>query len=117
MNGPFAITVLPDALLVEGRGLAKPESSATELAILLHQQLIGEMTLFDRLDNDGWHAFLSLLAGFFAIARRLGLPRRIGARHGPAENRRAVVRSLEKSGGARPPTSRGCARRRPNRGR
>ena len=39
MNGPFSITVLPDALLVNGRGLAKPESSATELATLLHQQL------------------------------------------------------------------------------
>ena len=61
-HGPFTITVLPDALLLNGRGLARPESSATELATLLHQQLIGELTLFDRLDNDGWHAFLSLLA-------------------------------------------------------
>ena len=62
MLGPFSITVLPDALLVNGRGLPKPESSATELAVLLHQQLISELTLFERLDNDGWHAFLSLLA-------------------------------------------------------
>ena len=62
LNGPFAITVLPDALLVNGRGLAKPESSATELANLLHSQLISEMTLFDRLDNEGWHRFLTLLS-------------------------------------------------------
>jgi hypothetical protein len=61
-NGPFTITVLPDALLVHGRGLARPEPSASELAALLHQQLIGELTLFDRLDNDGWHAFLTLIA-------------------------------------------------------
>ena len=61
-NGPFTITVLPDALLVDGRGSAAAESSASELAALLHQQLIGELTLFDRLDNDGWHAFLTLLA-------------------------------------------------------
>jgi len=61
-NGPFPITVLPDALLVYGRGLARPEPSANELAALLHQQLIGEVTLYDRLDNDGWHAFLTLLA-------------------------------------------------------
>jgi hypothetical protein len=61
-NGPFTITVLPDALLVHGRGLPRPESSASELATLLHQQLIGELTLFDRLDNDGWHAFLTLIA-------------------------------------------------------
>ena len=51
---------------------AKPESSATELAALLHQQLISEMTLFDRLDNDGWHAFLSLLAKSPEDARAIG---------------------------------------------
>jgi hypothetical protein len=61
-NGPFTITVLPDALLVNGRGLPRPEPSATELAALLHQQLIGEMTLFDRLDNHDWHTFLTLLS-------------------------------------------------------
>ena len=72
MNGPFPITVLPDALLVGGRGLAKPETSATELAVLLHQQLIGEMTLLDRLDNDGWHAFLSLIAKTPEDARAIG---------------------------------------------
>ncbi len=60
--GSFAITVLPDALLIDGRGFAKPEPSVVELAALLHQQLIGELTLLDRLDDDGWHAFLSLLA-------------------------------------------------------
>jgi hypothetical protein len=71
-NGPFTITVLPDSLLVNGRGLPKPDPSATELATLLHQQLIGELTLFDRLDNDGWHAFLSLLAKTPEDARVLG---------------------------------------------
>jgi hypothetical protein len=71
-NGPFSITVLPDSLLVNGRGLPRPESSATELAALLHQQLIGELTLFDRLDNDGWHAFLTLLAKSPEDARAIG---------------------------------------------
>jgi hypothetical protein len=61
-NGPFTITVLPETLLVNGRGFVKPETSVVELAVLLHQQLIIEMTLLDRLDNDQWHAFLSLLA-------------------------------------------------------
>ena len=37
-NGPFAITVLPDTLLVAGRGMPKPEQSVNELAVLLHQQ-------------------------------------------------------------------------------
>ena len=72
LHGPFSITVLPDSLLVNGRGLPKPESSATELATLLHQQLIGELTLFDRLDNDGWHTFLSLLAKSPEDARAIG---------------------------------------------
>src|SRR5687767_6649953 len=46
--GPFSMTVLPDSLLVGGRGFAKPEASVVELAALLHQQLIGELTLLDR---------------------------------------------------------------------
>lgn len=71
-NGAFPITVLPDALLVSGRGLVKPEPSATELAALLHQQLIGELTLLDRLDNEGWHTFLSLLAKSPEDARAVG---------------------------------------------
>jgi hypothetical protein len=70
--GPFVITVLPDALLVSGRGLPKPEPSATELAVLLHQQLIGEITLFDRLDNQGWHTFLTLLSKTPEDARAIG---------------------------------------------
>ncbi len=71
-NGPFTITVLPDTLLVGGRGFLKPEQSVTELATLLHQQLIIEMTLFDRLDNDAWHAFLTLLAKSPEDARAVG---------------------------------------------
>lgn len=71
-NGPFSITVLPDTLLVGGRGFAKPETSVVELAILLHQQLIIELTLLDRLDNDQWHTFLTLLAKTPEDARAMG---------------------------------------------
>ena len=71
-NGPFPITVLPDTLLIGGRGFAKPEPSVIELAVLLHQQLIGELTLLDRLDNDGWHSFLTLLAKSPEDARAIG---------------------------------------------
>ena len=39
---------------------------------MLHQQLISEMTLYDRLDNDGWHALLSLLAKSPEDARAIG---------------------------------------------
>ena len=71
-NGPFPITVLPDTLLVGGRGFSKPEQSVTELATLLHQQLIIELTLFDQLDNEAWHAFLMLLAKSPEEARAVG---------------------------------------------
>src|SRR5687768_16629698 len=71
-NGPFPITVLPETLVIGGRGMPKPEQSVNELAVLLHQQLIIEMTLLDRLDNDAWHAFLTLLAKSPEDARALG---------------------------------------------
>lgn len=71
-NGPLPITVLPDALLVGGRGFTKPDPSATELATLLHQQLIGEFTLISTLEPDEWHAFLMLLAKTPEDARAIG---------------------------------------------
>lgn len=71
-NGPFSITVLPDALLVGGRGLAKPDPAATELAALLHLQLIGEMTLMNSMEGHEWHTFLSLLSKTPEDARAMG---------------------------------------------
>jgi len=71
-HGPLVITVLPDSLLVDGRGFAKPDPAATELAVLLHQQWIGELTLHGPLDGDQWHAFLSLLARPVEDTRALG---------------------------------------------
>jgi hypothetical protein len=61
-GGPLVITVLPDDLLVDGRRLAKPDPTVTELAVLLHQQLIGELVIQSPPDGTAWHAFLSLLA-------------------------------------------------------
>lgn len=71
-NGPLPVTVLPDALLVGGRGLPKPDPAATELAALLHLQLISEVTLIDALDSGEWHTFLSLLAKSPEDARAMG---------------------------------------------
>lgn len=61
-RGPFTITVLADTLLVDGRGMQKPDISVTELAIMLHDHLVGELTLHGPLDAGAWHTFLSLLA-------------------------------------------------------
>lgn len=70
--GRFAIGVRPDTLLVGGRGLSKPEPAAGELAALLHQHLIGEITLSGSLDHAGWHALLSMLAKSPEEVRSLG---------------------------------------------
>jgi hypothetical protein len=72
VNGPVTISVLPDALLINGRGFARTDIAASELAALLHLQLIGEFTLLDPLDNDQWHAFLMLLARSPEDARATG---------------------------------------------
>jgi len=71
-GGPVAIAVMPDALMVGGRSFAKPDPAAGELAALLHLQLIGELTLLDPLNNDQWHAFLTLLARSPDDARAAG---------------------------------------------
>lgn len=70
--GPLPITVLPDRLLVGGRGFAKPDPAAAELAALLHLQMIGEVTLLSTLEPDEWHAFLMLLAKSPEDARAIG---------------------------------------------
>ena len=61
-NGPMALGVMPDALLMDGRTLPKPDSSVNELAALLHGHHIGELTLQAPLTAGGWHMLLSLLA-------------------------------------------------------
>ena len=61
-DGPFALTVLPDGLLVGGRGLPKADVAVAELADMLHQHGIGAMTLGGELDLASWHTFLTLLA-------------------------------------------------------
>ena len=61
-EGAVVLTVMPDAVLLDGRAPLKPESSLVELASLLHGHLIGELRLAGDLPPEGWHAFLTLLA-------------------------------------------------------
>jgi hypothetical protein len=61
-EGNAVLTVTPDAVLLEGRAPAKPDSALGELASLLHRHLIGELALQGPLPPTGWHTFLSLLA-------------------------------------------------------
>ena len=63
LTGP-ALTLVahPDRLLLEGRAPAKPDSAVAELAALLHDRLVGELTIEREATADDWHAFLLLLA-------------------------------------------------------
>jgi hypothetical protein len=55
------LTVLPDTLLVDGRAPARADQSINELACLLHEHLVGEMTIHPGGDVDAWRGFLRLL--------------------------------------------------------
>ncbi len=60
-NGLREITVLPDALLVDGRTLARPDVAVSEIALLLHDHLIGELRIDAAATADEWRTFLLLL--------------------------------------------------------
>ncbi len=61
-QGIAVLTVLPDALVFDGRSAAKPDSALGELAILLHAHAIGELRVSGELSPTTWHTFLTLLA-------------------------------------------------------
>ena len=56
------LTVLPDALLLEGGAPTRVDQAVRELASLLHERLVGEMTVHAGGDADAWRNFLLLLA-------------------------------------------------------
>ena len=66
------LTVLPDGLLQDGRAPGKPDQSLAELAILLHDHLVGENTIHPGGDREGWHRFLMLLGRAPAAVRAEG---------------------------------------------
>ena len=58
---PLKINVLPGALLLDGRAPARPDQAIAELARLLHEHLIGEITVYPGGDVEAWRSFLLLL--------------------------------------------------------
>ena len=58
---PLRIGVLADGLVVDGRAPARVDPAIIELATLLHDHLIGELTIHPGGDLDAWRAFLLLL--------------------------------------------------------
>ena len=60
-GGPLTITVLPEALQVDGRAAARPDAAIGELAVLLHQHLVGELRVLGGAEPAAWRTFLLLL--------------------------------------------------------
>jgi hypothetical protein len=61
-GGPMVLTVTPETLLNAGQSMPRPEAAVDELAVLLHEHKVGELTLQGPLTADAWHMLLSLLA-------------------------------------------------------
>ncbi len=60
--GDVTISVLPDALSIDGRAPARPDPAIAEFASLLHDRMIGALTLGARAGDEDWHAVLLLLS-------------------------------------------------------
>lgn len=60
--GPLALQVKPDGLLVAGAMPARPDAAITELAQLLHQQIVGTLVVHGGADEQTWRSLLLLLA-------------------------------------------------------
>jgi hypothetical protein len=58
---PLHLTVLPDGLLQDGRAPGRPDPSLGELAAILHDHLVGELTINPGGDREAWRNFLLLL--------------------------------------------------------
>jgi hypothetical protein len=61
LTAPLRITVLPDNLLLDERAPARADAAITELAVLLHSHLIGEIKVQPGGDVEAWRTFLLLL--------------------------------------------------------
>jgi hypothetical protein len=61
LSAPLKINVLVDNLMLDGRPLARGDAAIVELAALLHEHLIGELTVHAGGDVEAWRAFLLLL--------------------------------------------------------
>ena len=61
-TGPLVMTVLPDGLLIDGRAPARPETAVGELAALLHEHLVGALTIHAGANSDVWLPFFALLS-------------------------------------------------------
>ena len=60
--GQLTLLVLPNNLLVDGHGIARPDAAVCEFAALLHAHMVGELCVARDVDATSWRVFLKLLA-------------------------------------------------------
>src|SRR4030095_627252 len=60
-DGRGLCAVHPDLVASEGKAPVRPDPAIGELAALLHERLIGELTIQRDADADDWRALLLLL--------------------------------------------------------
>jgi len=60
-SGPLSLMVLPSNLLIGGRATARPDAAIAELAQLLHDHLVGEITIQSRVEMPAWRTLLGLI--------------------------------------------------------
>jgi hypothetical protein len=61
-HGPVKLAVYRELLAIDGRSPLRPDPSIGELATLLHERLIGRLTVQPEADAEDWRALLLLLA-------------------------------------------------------
>ena len=61
-RGPLQLQVRPQTLLMGNAGMAKPDTAVRELAELLHQHLIGAVTINAGAEAASWRTLLLLLS-------------------------------------------------------
>jgi hypothetical protein len=81
-KGSITLGVVPDNLLMDGAATAKPDQAVRETAALLHDHMIGLVTLHSSPDPDGWLPFLNILAKSFDEVRSAGGVARLWAATG-----------------------------------
>lgn len=61
-KGKFRVQVVPENLLVDGAACARPDPAIADLAVLLHNHMVGEIAVNRRVGAAAWRTFLGLLA-------------------------------------------------------
>ncbi len=61
-EGEVTVAVRPDLLVIQGSAPARPDQAIVELAELLHERLVGSVTIRHSAEEEDWHALLLLLS-------------------------------------------------------